>query len=123
MHERSTTGVEGAGLDVAAGVDLPAGWLLGVDVTGKPVVKVTTYVTDSTGNLTEAGTETWLVSAPGVERRMTPAEVAAQPLGPNLIQDVHGAWFGADDGIYIYTAERGKRKISGVVGTPANGCA
>lgn len=38
------------------------------------------------------------------------------------LPDSHGVWFGATDGIYLYTIQNGVQKVSDQGGWPSNGC-
>jgi hypothetical protein len=58
-------------------------------------------------------------------RALSPSEarVTGLPQGYyQLIADSHGAWFGGDQGVYLYTDAGRLTKVSNQPGYPANGC-
>ena len=59
--------------------------------------------------------------SPGVSREiLRPGN--GGPAISDPIADSHGVWFGAQDGIYLYTELGGLRQVSRQAGPPANGC-
>lgn len=83
-------------------------WLVGFTSAGVPIVTVNT----------SGGSELWLVTSPGQEKRIY--------LGPNRFafasSDSHGIWFASSDGMYLYSDSSGFQKVSNLLGSPAGSC-
>ncbi|HKV86896.1 MAG TPA: hypothetical protein VJT78_02750 [Candidatus Dormibacteraeota bacterium] len=83
------------------------------DPQGRPIVVLSTAGIDTEEFL-------YLPSA-GVSREILRVGNGA-PAISDPIADRHGVWFGAHDGIYLYTEKDGLRQVSRQGGIPANGC-
>ena len=83
------------------------------DPKGHPIVVLSTAATNSE--------EFLYVSSAGVSREILHVGNGA-PAISDPIADSHGVWFGAPDGIYLYTEKDGLRQVSRQGGIPANGC-
>ena len=87
---------------------------LAQDPHGRPIILVTVGETNSEEELL-------YLPSPGVSREILHYRSDEPPIsGP--IADSHGVWFGAHDGIYLYTVSDGLRRVSRQAGLPANGC-
>jgi len=62
-----------------------------------------------------------LLDGPGVSRSIWVNGDQVPAIG-SPIADSHGLWFGAPDGIFLYSAANGMQKVSNQGGYPANGC-
>lgn len=82
------------------------------DVNGHPIVITSTVEINSAQLLYLPG--------PGLSR--TIPQTNGLPNISDPLPDQHGVWFGASDGIYLYSEPAGLKKVSSHPGFPANGC-
>jgi hypothetical protein len=107
-------------LNLADGTRVPWLYLPGTsvhfvaqDVNRHPVVITSTVEINSVQLLYLPG--------PGISR--TIPQTNDLPNISDPLSDLHGVWFGASDGIYLYSEAGALRKVSSQPGLPANGCA
>jgi hypothetical protein len=96
---------------------------LGFDGAGHPVVRAATMMPDASGSTLQ---ELWLVTAPGVAKRLYSGPGSASPAflsfnGPPLADD-HGLWFGTTVGIYLYRPDGNFQRVSSAPGQIAGRC-
>jgi hypothetical protein len=106
-------------LNLADGTRVPWLYLPGTsvhfvaqDVNRHPVVITSTVEINSVQLLYLPG--------PGISR--TIPQTNGLPNISDPLSDLHGVWFGASDGIYLYSEAGALRKVSSQPGLPANGC-
>jgi len=84
------------------------------DPANRPIILVTTGGANP-------GDDILYVPRPGASREILHFASDVPPIS-DPIADNHGVWFGAHDGIYLYTEQGGLRRVSKQAGLPANGC-
>jgi hypothetical protein len=82
------------------------------DVDGHPIVVTSTVEINSL--------QLFYVPGPGLS--LTIPQTNGLPNISDPLSDRHGVWFGATDGIYLYSESAGLKKVSSHPGLPANGC-
>jgi hypothetical protein len=89
-------------------------WVEGLDTEGHPVIA--NYLP---GHDQQPFAELWSVPSPGVATKLFTGGIYDKEF---VMADQHGLWFGAADGLYLYSQNGGLQRVSGKAVVPAGTC-
>jgi len=87
--------------------------IVGFDSIGRPLIAASKWGLDLEAML-------FLAIDPATQLNLFQGDLAQTFRG--AIGDAHGTWLGSSQGVYLYEAADGLRKVSNQPGMPANGC-